>query len=80
MLIQMWWVHRESTSVSFDAEAVEEDVYIDELDTLAGHGIRDLIVGPDGPLYDGIKSIERANLSPFFKIMNLVIANNIDSY
>lgn len=53
-------------------------VYTDELDALVVHDVRNLIVGLDASLYDGMQSIKHADLSLFFKIMNLIIANNID--
>lgn len=72
-------VPRESDP-SVEAETAEEEasVYTDEVDTLADHEVRDLVVGPDAPPYDGTKSIKQADLSSFFKILNLIIANNID--
>ena len=70
---------RESGPSGDAAQSQDEGLdYTDEIDTLVDHEVRDLIVGPDAPVYDGSKSIRQADLSSFFKIMNLIIANNID--
>lgn len=62
------------------SKSIEDKVYTNELDTLDDPEVRDLIVGPNAPLYDGTKSIKQANMSPFFKIINLIITNNIDHH
>lgn len=63
-----------------DVETVkgEASVYIDVLDTLTNHVVRDMVVGPDALMYDGTNCIKQADLSYFFNIMNLIISNNID--
>lgn len=70
-------VPSESDTTCSDVDAIEEEVYTDELHTLVDHGIRDLIIGFDAPMYNGINNIKHDDLSPFFKIMNFIITNNI---
>lgn len=73
-------VPRDSSPASNDVEAVVEDIYTYELYTLADYEVRNLIVAPDAPMYDGTKSLIKANLSPFFKIIKWIIANDIDPH
>lgn len=72
-------VPKESGPASSNVDTLKKEVYVNELDTLVDHEARDLIVGPNFPLYDGTKSIKHVDLSPFSKIINLIIENNIDS-
>lgn len=58
--------------------AEDESTNVDGLDGLADHEVRQLVMAPDAPPCDGTKSIKQANLFGFFKIINIIIANNID--
>lgn len=66
--------------ISNDAKNVAEEgsIFTYELNAIIDHEVMDLVVGSYAPLYDGMKSIKQIDLSSFFKIMNLIIANNIN--
>lgn len=68
---------RESTT---DGDQMTEDEGFDTdgLNGLADHEVRQLFVGPNALPYNGTKSIKQAYLFTLFKIINLIIANNID--
>lgn len=73
-----------STESTTDVEMAEEtsedkNTIANGLDGLPSHEVRQLIVHPDAPLYDGMKSIRHVRLLDFFKMMYLIIASTIDS-
>lgn len=52
--------------------------YVDEFNGLTNHEVYKLVVSPYALSYDETKIIKQANLYWFFKIMNIIIVNNID--
>ncbi|XP_035544683.1 uncharacterized protein LOC118348043 [Juglans regia] len=72
-------VSKESTYVGDGETTEDEDTdVVDGFDGLADHEIPQLVVGLDAPSYNEIKNIKQVDLSNFFKIMNIIITNNID--
>lgn len=62
---------RESNPTSSDVEVTKDY-------TLTNHEVRDLIIDPNALLYNRMVNIKHADLSSFFKIMNLIITNYIE--
>lgn len=71
-------VPRESTYAGGGEKAKNEGIVVDEFDSLADHEVLYMFMGLETPPH-GINSINHANLSSFFEIMNIIIANNIDN-